>query len=325
MAKVINGQSLPNIPWQEKTNSEDVIWRYDQNPIIRRNPAKGCARVYNSAVVPWNGEFIGVFRADHLNGVPGLHVGHSKDAINWEIDPTPISWVDEKGNACTPEYSYDPRLTKLEDDYIIAWCADHDGAVVGVGKTRDFVHFERLPDATLPYNRNGVPFPRRIGGKYYMLNRPSDDGHTPFGDIFLSESPDFVYWGHHKKVAGRIGQNWWECTKIGAGNVPIETDEGWLLFYHGVGNTCNGLIYSIGAMLLDLEDPSKVLYRTNNFILTPEMPYEVSGFVPNVCFPCSALVDADTGRIALYYGAADCGTALAFTTVDEIIDLLKNQ
>lgn len=325
MAKIINGNPLPNIPWQDRpAGCDDVVWRYDANPIIKRNPAKGCQRVFNSAVVPWGDEFIGVFRADTTITTPNLHVGHSKDGINWEIEPESIDWRDENGEPFTSTYYYDPRVTWIEDAYYVVWCTEDHGPVLGMGKTQDFKSFTRLPNITLPFNRNGVPFPRKVNGKYLMFNRPSDDGHTPFGDIWLSESPDLIYWGNHKHVMARGTNVWWESTKIGAGNVPIETDEGWLVFYHGVINTCNGYVYSFGAMLCDLEDPSKVLYRGREYLITPEKDYETVGFVPNVCFPCATLADADTGRIAIYYGAADTYVALAFTTVDDVIDYLKN-
>ena len=325
MAKIINGVSLPNIPWQDRPEGcDDVVWRYDANPIIKRNPAKNCQRVFNSAVVPWGDEFIGVFRADTTITTPNLHVGHSKDGINWEIEPQSIDWRDENGEPFTSIYYYDPRVTWIEDAYYVMWCTEQGGPVLGLGKTTDFKNFTRLPNVTLPFNRNGVPFPRKVNGKYLMFNRPSDDGHTPFGDIWLSESPDMIYWGNHKHVMARGTNVWWESTKIGAGNVPIETDEGWLVFYHGVINTCNGFVYSFGAMLCDLDDPSKVIYRSREYLITPEEDYETVGFVPNVCFPCACLADADTGRIAIYYGAADTYVALAFTTVDEVLDYLKN-
>ena len=119
------------------------------------------------------------------------------------------------------------------------------------------------------------------------------------------------------------GSGWWQSLKIGAGPIPIETDRGWLLFYHGVINTCNGYVYSMGAALLDLEKPSKVLYRTRDYLLTPERPFETNGFVPNVAFPCAALHDADTGRIAIYYGAADTYTCVAYTQIDLLIEYLQ--
>ncbi len=156
-----------------------------------------------------------------------------------------------------------------------------------------------------------------------MLSRPSDSGHTPFGDIILSHSPDLTYWGRHRLVMRRGGPGWWQGVKIGAGAVPIETREGWLLLYHGVSGPCNGFVYSMGAALLDRNDPTIVRYRTRDYLLTPEKPYETVGFVPNVAFPCATLADADTGRIVIYYGAADTYTAVAFTQVDELLEHLK--
>ena len=131
-----------------------------------------------------------------------------------------------------------------------------------------------------------------------------------------------TYWGKHRHVMSR-GDKWWESVKIGAGAAPIETSEGWLLLYHGVSSTCNGLIYSIGGAILDIDEPSRVLYRCENFLLTPEEEYEERGFVPGVCFPCATLQDTDTGRIAIYYGAADTVVGLAFTQVDELVDYIK--
>lgn len=115
----------------------------------------------------------------------------------------------------------------------------------------------------------------------------------------------------------------WQMTKIGAGPYPIETSEGWLLFYHGVLTTCSGFTYSMGAALLDLEKPWQVRYRTKPYLLSPDTLYENVGNTQNVLFPCAALTDAATGRIAIYYGAADTCTGLAFCQVDESFDFLK--
>lgn len=158
-----------------------------------------------------------------------------------------------------------------------------------------------------------------------MLSRPSDTGHTPFGDIFVSKSTDLKFWGCHRHVMGNIkgDESAWQSTKIGAGPIPIETDEGWLMIYHGVITTCNGYVYRMGCALLDRDQPWKVLYRTKDYIMAPWEPYECVGDVPNVVFPCAALADAATGRIAIYYGCADTVTGLAFTTVDELIQYTK--
>lgn len=314
----IIGSSLPEMPWQDKPEGWKLpVWRYSENPIIKRNPLPNVTRIFNSAVMPLDGGYIGVFRGEQRDGIPHIYLGRSADGINWSYDPEKIPFVDENGEPFMPIYAYDPRLVKVEDTYYIMWCQDAYGPTIGMAKTTDFKTFERLENPYLPCNRNGVLFPRKVGGNFVMLSRPSDGGHTPFGDIYLSESPDMEFWGRHRHVMGKSG-SWWENLKIGGGCAPIETDKGWLLFYHGVTNTCNGYVYSIGAAILDINEPSKVLHRCGNYLLTPEEWYEEQGFVPNVCFPCAALTDADTGRIAIYYGCADSYVGVAFTTVEEV-------
>jgi len=325
---ILHGTSVSHLPWQDRPAAcSDVVWRFDRNPVIPRNPTPFAQGVYNSAAIPFGDGFIGVMRVEHKDSMPRLHVARSADGIHWEIDKHPIALSGGDPEIAHPSYTYDPRVCRIAEDdseavYYVTWCTDYHGPTIGVARTRDFQTFEQLENAFLPFNRNGVLFPRRINGKYLMLSRPSDDGHTPFGDIYVSESPDMVHWGRHRYVMGAGGQ-WWQGTMIGAGPIPIETREGWLLLYHGVCNNCNGFVYSMGAALLDLEDPSKVLYRTNKYLLFPTEPYETTGFVPNVCFPCAALCDGPTGRLAIYYGAADTCTSLCFAFAHEIIDFLK--
>ena len=324
MENTIIGKPLSNIPWQDKPKGyENVMWRYDKNPVIGKNVIQSGGRIFNSAIIPYQGEFIGVFRADHKNGYPQLHLGRSKDAIEWEIEEEHIKFHNVEGSSAKPIlYGYDPRLLEIDGTYYITWCNFFNGPTVGIAKTKDFKTFTQLENAFLPFNRNGVLFPRKINGNFVMLNRPSDNGHTPFGDIYLSESPDLTYWGKHRLVM-KTSHYWWKNTKLGAGPVPIETTEGWLLIYHGVCTTCSGYIYSIGAAILDINNPSKILHNCENYILTPEEPYETTGYVPNVCFPCATLQDANTGRIAVFYGAADTYSALAFSHVDELIAYIK--
>ena len=324
MHKIIDNKALKNIPWEDcPSGCKDPIWRYSQNPIINRHPTTEISRTFNSAVVFYQGEFVGVFRGDNVDDIPHLYVGRSNDGIHFKIDEERIHFVDEFDNPLQDtNYQYDPRVIPLDDKFYVVWCDDLCGPTIAIAETTDFKKFVKKDAPFLPYNRNGVLFPRTINNRYYMLSRPSDSAHTAFGDIFLSESLDLNYWGRHRIVATK-GYEWWCALKIGAGPVPIETDEGWLVFMHGVNRTCNGYVYSIGALILDINDPSKVLYRCKNFLMTPEMPYETTGFVPNVIFPTCALTDAETGRIALYYGASDTYTALAFTTVDRIIEYIK--
>jgi beta-1,4-mannooligosaccharide/beta-1,4-mannosyl-N-acetylglucosamine phosphorylase len=220
------------------------------------------------------------------------------------------------------QYRYDPRVCWIEDRYYVSWCNGYHGPTIGLGYTHDFETFYQLENAFLPYNRNGVLFPCKINGKYGMLSRPSDTGHTPFGDIFYSQSPDMIHWGCHRFVMRPAGG--WQSTKVGAGPTPIETTEGWLMIYHGVLTSCNGFVYSFSAALLDLDQPWKVKYRAAPYLLAPYELYECVGDVPNVAFPCAALCDAPSGRMAIYYGGADTVVCLAFAYVDEMIDFVKS-
>ncbi len=323
MSKInILGQPLSHIPWQDcPEDSELPVWRYSENPIIQRNPVKGVSRIFNSAVLPYENGYIGVFRGEQTDGIPYIYLGRSADGIHWQFEKDKIRFTDSRGEEFMPRYAYDPRLVKIEDIYYIIWCQDFYGASIGMAKTTDFRTFTRLENPFLPFNRNAVLFPEKINNKFVMLSRPSDNGHTPFGDIFVSESPDLEYWGHHRHVMSR-SSNWWENLKIGGGAAPIETDQGWLLIYHGVTGTCNGFVYSMGAALLDRNQPSVVRKRASRYILTPETWYEERGFVPNVCFPCAAVTDSQTGRIAIYYGCADTYVGLAFTTAEKLYDYI---
>jgi beta-1,4-mannooligosaccharide/beta-1,4-mannosyl-N-acetylglucosamine phosphorylase len=316
----IVGEALPNIPWEDKpTGYPGVMWRYSRNPIIPRDLFPTANSIFNSAAVPFQGQFAGVFRCDDTRRVMQLHVGFSEDGISWKIDPERIQFTDATGDpeATQWEYGYDPRVCWIEDRYYVTWCNGYYGPTIGIAWTKDFKSFHQLENSYLPYNRNGVLFPRKINGTYMMLSRPSDRGHTPFGDMFLSQSPDLAYWGCHRFVMRPMGG--WQSTKVGAGPIPIETKEGWLLIYHGVLTSCNGFVYSAGAALLDLDQPWKVIARTAPYILNPRELYELVGDVPSVVFPCAALTDAPTGRIAVYYGCADTVTGLAFAQVDELI------
>jgi beta-1,4-mannooligosaccharide/beta-1,4-mannosyl-N-acetylglucosamine phosphorylase len=322
---LIGGSPLPGIPWEDRPqNARGPVWRYSRNPVIPKNINPTSNSVFNSAVVQYNGGFAGVFRCDDTARNMQIHSGTSRDGLSWEIEPEPISFAAEDPEMLVSEYKYDPRVTWIDDRFYVTWCNGYHGPTIGLGWSEDFKTFHQLENAFLPFNRNGVLFPRKINGLYVLLSRPSDSGHTPFGEIYLSQSRDLEFWGRHRWVMSPIKEeNGWQSTKIGAGPVPIETSEGWLLIYHGVNTTCNGFIYSAGAALLDLEQPWKVIARTDPYILTPETPYESVGNVPNVCFPCATLVDGATGRLALYYGCADTVVGLAFGTVQEIVELTK--
>ena len=274
------------MPWEERpAGCKDVMWRYSENPVIDRYHIPSSNSIFNSAVVPFKDGYAGVFRCDNRAVQMNIFAGFSKDGIHWEIEHEPIKFK--------------------------------------AGYTFDFKEFFQCENAFLPFNRNGVLLPQKFDGKYALLSSPSDSGHTPFGDIYISFSPDMKFWGEHRHVMAPtpFPESAWQCTKIGAGSVPFLTDEGWLMFYHGVITTCNGFRYSMGAAILDKDNPAKLLYRTREYLLAPAAPYELQGDVPNVVFPCAALQDGE--RVAVYYGAADTVVGLAFGYIREILEFTK--
>ncbi len=318
---------MKNIPWQERPESnKEVMWRYSMNPIIERDAIPSSNSVFNSAVVAFEDGFAGVFRCDNKAVQMNIFAGFSKDGIHWEIEHEPI--VMQRGNTdmIDSDYKYDPRVVFIEDRYWITWCNGYHGPTIGIAYTFDFKEFFQCENAFLPFNRNGVLFPKKINGKYAMLSRPSDNGHTPFGDIYISFSPDMKYWGEHRVVmkTAPFEQSAWQCTKIGAGPIPILTNEGWLMIYHGVINTCNGFRYAMGAALLEENAPEKVRYRTKPYLLSPSVTYEQVGDVPNVIFPCAALHDEEKDRLSVYYGAADTVVGLAFGKLSEVVKFTIN-
>ena len=319
---------LPNIPWEDRAcgdRNSSPLWRYSGNPIIKRDLTANSNSIFNSAVVPFKDGFAGVFRCDDTSRRMNIHAGKSKDGINWVIGDDPIDFIKASPDLPDSEYKYDPRVVLVDGRWYVIWCNGYHGPCIGIGYTDDFEKFYMMENVTMPFNRNGVLFPRKINGRYAILTRPSDSGHTPFGDIIYSESPDLEFCGRHRHVMSPadFSRSAWQCTKVGAGPAPIETSEGWLLFYHGVLTSCNGFVYSFGAALLDLDKPWQMIARSRPYMISPQELYECVGDVPNVTFPCAALADGDTGRIAIYYGCADSVTALAFGMADEIVDFIK--
>ena len=300
--------------------NETVFTRHEANPILTAEAVPHANTIFNSAVVRYGGGYSGVFRVDMNDGAPELHAGSSDDGVRWLLDPKPIEFESDD-----PEISYclgyDPRVVRIEGSYYITWCNEYHGPGIALGETKDFQRFRLICNPLPPFNRNAVLFPRKVGGKYAMLHRPSDPGHTPFGDIFYCTSPDLVHWGDHRWVMGPLGG--WQGMKVGAGPVPIETEEGWLMIYHGVKITCSGYIYSAGAALLDLDRPWHVRYRTRRYLLAPTEDYERVGDVPNVVFPIATVVDERTGRLALYYGCADTSVGLAHANLRDVVAFVK--
>ncbi len=212
----------------------------------------------------------------------------------------------------------DPRITPLEGRFYFTYVAvSRHGAATALASTTDFKRFERHGIILAPENKDVVLFPERIGGKYAALHRPNPAQHFSPPEIWRAASPDLIHWGCHAPVLGSTGQ--WDAGRVGAGAPPFRTSRGWLEIYHGnnrrPGDAGVGT-YSAGVLLLDLENPARVLAARGE-ILVPETPYEREGFVPNVVFPSGAIARGET--VLIYYGAADENCAVVEVRGEELI------
>jgi len=299
-----------------------MLKRYEGNPILTAQDfPRPVNSVFNAGAVKHGDEYILLNRVEDLEGISCLWAARSRDGIHFTPDPEPaMVRVTEGHYAVYEEYGIeDPRITRIDDVYYITYtCYSRYGCCVGLARTDDFRSFKRLGVISLPDNKDVVLFPEKIGGHYARLDRPMTVIDRR-GDIWISYSSDLLYWGDPRPVMEpRKGR--WDNKKIGAGAPPIKTQHGWLEIYHGVRETGSGVLYRLGAVLLDLDDPCRVIGRTKGAILSPLAPEDFLGNVVNVVFTCGAILE-DDGQLKVYYGAADQVMCLATASVDEIIAL----
>ena len=311
----------------------DVIKRYENNPILTPDdmPAPCCA-LYNSGVVKTpDGEYIMASRFEEPNKTQKIWVSRSRDGIHFTPDPEPVKFSyseedREEFEEVVFNYPghfigswYDPRINPVDGEYYITYCVGGDfNCRIAIGKTKDFKTIEHVSFPMHNQNRNAVLFPEKINGEYVMLHRPQSRDAS--GCIWIATSPDLKYWGNCRIIAKP--EQYWENKKIGPAAPPIKTSEGWLIVYHGVFPNCNGMNYGAGVMLLDLNDPRKVIGRCADPILYVKEPYEMIGQVPNVVFP-GAIIPEEGGKAKIYYGGADYVQCVAEADINELIDLCK--
>lgn len=212
----------------------------------------------------------------------------------------------------------DCRVATMDDGYYLTFTEVSPVAVgVGMMHTRDFRHFTHEGMIFPPHNKDCALFEEKIDGRYYALHRPSSP-ELGGNYMWIAESPDRIHWGRHKCVA-TTRKGFFDSARLGAGASPIRTDEGWLEIYHGADSSNR---YCLGAMLLDLKDPSRVLARSSEPIMEPVAPYEQTGFFGNVVFTNGQIVDGDT--VHIYYGASDEVICKADFSIKEILAMLKD-
>jgi predicted GH43/DUF377 family glycosyl hydrolase len=304
-------------------------------PLFKRNPQNPILQaadwpypvntVFNPGAVRLkDGSTLLLCRVEDRRGHSHLCAARSANGVDgWQIDPVPTLQPDLPGH---PEEAWgveDPRIVYLPelDRYALTFTSySPRGPGVSLALTEDFQHFERLGQIMPPENKDAALLPRRFGGRWVLLHRPV----SPYGaHVWLSYSPDLLHWGDHTPLLEARQGAWWDANKIGLSPPPIETEQGWLVFYHGVKQTGAGCLYRMGAALFNLDDPTRCLQRGAEWIFAPEEPYELFGDVGYVVFPCGVTRAEDGDTLFLYYGAADSSTALATGSVRQILAWLQ--
>jgi predicted GH43/DUF377 family glycosyl hydrolase len=304
----------------------DLFHRYQPNPILTAADwPYPIHSVFNAgATLLPNGTTLLLCRAEDHRGHSHLCVARSANGMDhWQIDQRPTLLPDPE----TPEELWgieDPRITYVGElkKFVIAYTAySRVGPGVALALTEDFQHFERYGMIMPPEDKDAALFPHRIDGRWAMIHRPvSFHG----AHMWMSYSPDLRHWGGHKLLLKAREGGWWDANKIGLSPPPIETEQGWLVIYHGVRQTPGGCIYRLGLALFDLKAPERCLKRNDEWIFGPQEPYEKRGDVNNVVFPCGTTVAPDGDTIRLYYGAADTSIALATGSIRACLSRLND-
>lgn len=245
-----------------------------------------------------------------LTSVSHVRLARSRDGVHFEVEKQPFIQPEGRFETFGVE---DARVTRIDDHYFINYSAVSEyGISTGFAKTDDFQTVKRLGIIFPPANRDVVIFPEPIGGLYWCYHRPMPDGFGGY-HIWCATSPDLVRWGDHRLILQASAEGW-ENGRVGGGAPPLKTERGWLSIYHAADRQNR---YCLGAFLTTLDDPSRVIARSQTPILAPEMPYETEGFFGNVVFTCGALLVDD--RVRVYYGVSDESIALVEFSLPDLL------
>mgnify|MGYP000985826940 FL=1 len=307
-------------------NRGELFVRYRNNPILTVEywPYK-VSSVFNPAAVMVDNTTILLVRVEDHRGFSHLTVARSKNGIdNWEIDPKPTFTSDPTYHSEEIYGIEDPRITYIYEmeKWAIAYTAYSDsGPLTSLAYTEDFDNFERVGPIMPPENKDAALFPVRFNGRWAMLHRPVSNIMGAKANIWISFSPDMKYWGEHEVLLYAREGGWWDARKIGLCTPPLQTSDGWLIMYYGVRQTTSKRSYRLGLALLDLEDPTKVLHRSEGWVFGPREMYERTGDVNDVVFPCGWILMDDELRI--YYGSADMSVAMASAKMSDIMQYIR--
>ncbi len=284
--------------------------RHPENPILKPNPLNDweALNVFNCGVVYHNGLFHMLYRAQGVDYVSRIGYAVSSDGVHFNRLQQPVLAPQDEWETRGVE---DPRITYLSDEgrFIMAYTAySPKGITPMFAESTNLITWRRIgPLVVGEDNKDHVLFPRRVRGRYVSFHR-----RPPA--IWIAYSDDLVNWGDFQMVmAPRPGN--WDCKRVGAGGVPIETEHGWLVLYHAYDYEH---VYRLGACLLDLDDPTRVIARPREFLLQPEETWELKGDVPHAIF--SAANPVVGGTVYVYYGGADRVIGLATCSLEELLD-----
>lgn len=299
----------------------DIVRRYEKNPIITREDIPfPCNSVFNAAAAKFKDEYILLLRVEGLEGKSSFWLAKSEDGLSFNVLEKPVMVLSQEGPFAPYERRgiEDPRITQIEGTYYILYTAySRYGPLIALATTEDFENFERVAIVSEPNNKDAVLFPKRFNGRFARFDRPTASPGEG-SSMWISYSYDLVYWGDPRVVI-ETRPGYWDSYKVGAGSPPIEADVGWLEIYHGVKRTSAGSIYRLGCALFDLQDPSRLIGRSEAPILVPREHYERTGDVPNVIFTCGSIYEQATGEVKIYYGAADTRICLGVVYLDELL------
>jgi beta-1,4-mannooligosaccharide/beta-1,4-mannosyl-N-acetylglucosamine phosphorylase len=308
-----------------KNSIHELFQRHPNNPILSvEDWPYNANSVFNAAAAEVDGKTILLARVEDFRGISHLTVARSDDGINnWQINREPALRPEPKEH---PEELWgieDPRITWIKEmnKWAICYTAySKGGPLVSLAMTSDFKSFERIGPVMPPDDKDAALFPVKFNGLWAMLHRPVPKSPLLGAHIWISFSPNLKHWGEHQEIIQAREGGWWDANKIGLCAPPMETEQGWLTLYHGVRKTASGSIYRLGLVLLDLQNPAKVIRRTDEWIFGPKAQYEREGDVDDVVFACGWIKKGD--KIFMYYGAADSSICLATANFDEVVDFV---
>jgi predicted GH43/DUF377 family glycosyl hydrolase len=308
-------------------SGHELFHRHPGNPILTAGdwpyPANA---VFNPAAVRIDETTILLARVEDLRGISHLTVARSGNGFDdWSIGAEPLL-APNAGIESEMWGFEDARAVWVEElDRFVITCTAYGpaGPAVYLATTQDFSSVERHGIVVTPEDKNAAILPQRVDGKWILFHRPVNGYGATRPGISLSRSSDLITWSPPETVMEPRTGAWWDSLRIGIGPPLLKTEHGWLLIYHGVKETVAGALYRVGAALLDLEHPNRVIGRSPNWILGPSEPYERVGDVPNAVFPCGLIHDRATDQLRLYYGAADTSICVATAVLGEVLETVR--